>query len=93
MTSYTMGINQFADLTIEEFRSRLNYRHPNFNGFSKHQARPNFTAPDSIDWRELGAVLGVKDQGQCGSCWAFASVSKFCLIIETTCQYILFYFS
>lgn len=75
--SFQVSLNKFADLTNTEFLER-------YTGFHRpliHVQDPEHTfhydasqaLPTSVDWRSKGAVTGVKDQGQCGSCWSFST--------------------
>lgn len=77
--SYTMGVNEFADLTFDEFKAKyFGYTHRK-NEFLRsknyHQVSEEAVAT-SIDWRSKNAVTGVKNQGMCGSCWAFSTTGS-----------------
>jgi C1A family cysteine protease len=75
---------KFSDLTKEEFRKDyLGLKRSLKGGFPRNCTAklPDFShinlkdLPKSVDWRKKGVVTPVKDQGQCGSCWAFATVA------------------
>uniref|UniRef100_A0ACD5XDN1 Uncharacterized protein n=1 Tax=Avena sativa TaxID=4498 RepID=A0ACD5XDN1_AVESA len=80
--TFWLGVNQFTDLTNDEFRAMKTNK-----GIAKQDGvvrvptgfkYSNVSAdalPTSVDWRTKGAVTPIKNQGQCGSCWAFSAVA------------------
>jgi len=75
--TFTVAMNDFADLALEEFNAM-------YKGLKKVEltipeslVEVDVTGlPASVDWRTKGVVTGIKNQGQCGSCWSFSTTGS-----------------
>lgn len=69
------GLNKFSDMSEQEVEIKyFGYKRP-VKAFQPMKDNSLQALPKSIDWREKGKINPIKNQGSCGSCWAFSAIA------------------